>query len=59
MYVVLIAVVLLLEKCYDKKMPGRPVTTFTLCVLWKSAGQQKKKVIVNVIKTANKKYKQP
>ena len=41
-YVVLIAVVLLLEKCYDKKLPGRPLTMFTLCVLWTSAGQQKK-----------------
>ena len=30
-YVVLIAVVRLLEKCYDKKLPGRPLTTFTLC----------------------------
>ena len=42
-YVVLIAIVLLLEKGYDKKLPGRPLNTFTLCVLWTSAGQQKNK----------------
>ena len=46
-----IAVVLLLVKCYDKKKPGRPLTTFTLCFLWTSAGQQqqqkKSKTILN------------
>ena len=30
-------------KCNDNKMPGRPLTTFTSCVLWTSAGQLKKK----------------
>ena len=31
---------------YHNKMPGRPLTMFTLCVLWTSAGQQQKKLSI-------------
>ena len=40
---VLIAVVLLLVKCYDSKKVGRPYSKVAMCYLWTSATQQKKK----------------
>ena len=44
---------LLLVKCYDNKMPGQPLTTFSLCILWKLAGQQKKIKIEKLFKGVN------
>ena len=41
-YNVLIAAVLLLEKCYDIKKVGRPYSKVDMCDLWTSATQQKK-----------------